>query len=100
MASRFRIEPPHDVRNDVHDLAIIFEEEAIGDAHRAGFCDAANVVAAEVEQHEMLCALLGVRKQIRGQAFVILGSCASRARSGDRPDGDLSLMHAHKDFRA
>src|SRR3546814_17843542 len=45
-----------DVRNDVHDMAVELDGIAVGDAHAAADRSAADVVAAEVEQHQMLGA--------------------------------------------
>src|SRR5208282_1985634 len=43
-----------DVGDDVHDMAIALDEEAVGHPDRPDPGDPADVVAAEVEQHEML----------------------------------------------
>ena len=67
-----RIEPALDVGDDVHDLAVIFEEELVGDLHGADLGDAADVVAAEVEQHQMLGALLGIGQQLVGERLVLV----------------------------
>src|SRR3546814_3022252 len=48
-----------DVRDDVHDMAVELDGIAVGDAHAAADRSAADVVAAEVEQHQMLGAFLG-----------------------------------------
>ena len=72
-------------------LAVIFEEEAVGDAHAADLRHAANVVAAEIEQHEMLGPFLGVGQKLVRQRLVFLGARAARTRAGDRPDGDLAV---------
>src|SRR3546814_2130456 len=52
-----------DVRDDVHDMAVELDGIAVGDAHAAADRSAADVVAAEVEQHQMLGAFLGVSEQ-------------------------------------
>ena len=47
--------------------------------------DAADVVAAEVDQHDVLGALLRVGQQLLRQRAVLLRRRAARARAGDRP---------------
>ena len=58
-----------DIRDDVHDVAVALDEEAVGDLHRADLGDAADVVAAEIEQHQMLGALLRVGEQLVRRAL-------------------------------
>ncbi len=59
-----------DVRDDVHDVAVALDEEAVGHFDRADLRDAADVVAAKVEEHEMLGALLGIGQEFCRQRFV------------------------------
>jgi hypothetical protein len=51
--------------------------------------DAADVVARQVDQHQVLGALLRVGLQFGGQLRVLLRRGAARPRAGQRPDGDL-----------
>jgi len=44
----------------VHHLAVILEKEGVGDGDGADLGHAPDIVAAEVEQHQMLGALLGI----------------------------------------
>ena len=83
-ASCFALELSLHIGHDMHDLAVIFEEEAVGDAHAADLRDAADIVAAEVEQHQMLGALLGVGEKLLGERLVFLRRGAARPRAGDR----------------
>jgi hypothetical protein len=62
-----------DVRDDVHDVAVALEEELVGDLDGADLGDAADVVAAEVEQHQVLGALLRVGEQLGGERLVLVG---------------------------
>ena len=99
-ASCAGVEPAVDVRDDVHDVAVVFEEELVGDLDRADLGDAADVVAAEVEQHQVLGALLGVGEQLVGERAVVLGRRAARPGAGDRADGDLAVAHPDQDLGA
>ena len=92
------VEPAQHVADDVHDVAVALDGEALGDAHRADLGDAADVVAAEVEQHQVLGALLGVGQQLGFQRLVLLGRGAAPARAGERADRHLAVAHAHQDL--
>src|SRR3546814_1673591 len=73
-----------DVRNDVHDMAVELDGIAVGDAHAAADRSAADVVAAEVEQHQMLGAFLGIGEQavaIRSEERRVGKECVSTCRS-------------------
>ena len=73
----------------MHDVAVALDEELVGDGDAADLGDAADVVAAEVEQHQVLGALLRI-----GEQFALPAPCpraALRPRgagAGDRADGD------------
>ena len=74
-----------DVGDDVHDVAVALDEEAVGHLDRADLGDAADVVAAEIEQHQMFGALLGIGEQFGGERRVLApASCRASAcrRSG------------------
>ena len=62
-------------------------------------CDAADVVAAEVEQHQMFGALLRVGEQFIAEKLVLPRGLAAPARAGDRADRHLALARPHQDFR-
>src|SRR3972149_1038946 len=68
----FRIELALDVGDDMHDLAVALDEELVGDLHARHLRYAPGVVAAQIEQHEMLGALLGVG---RSCSLSALSSC-------------------------
>ncbi|MNT70714.1 hypothetical protein D3C72_2091280 [compost metagenome] len=48
----------------MHDLAVAFDDEAFRDLDRAGRGDTAHVVAAQIEQHQVLGAFLGVGQKL------------------------------------
>ena len=87
-ASRLRIELALDIGDDVHDVAVALDEELVGDLDGADLGDAADIVAAEIEQHQMLGALLRIGEQFLFQRLVLVRRRAARPRAGDRADGD------------
>ena len=56
------------MRHDVHHMRVALDGEELGHAHRAVLAHAAQVVAAQVHQHHVLGALLGVGQQLALQA--------------------------------
>ena len=75
-----------DVRDDVHDVAVALDEEAVGHLHRADLGDAADVVAAEIEQHQVLGALLRIGEQF-GRQRRVLAAASCRAGACRRSAG-------------
>ena len=55
---------------------------------RADLGDAADIVAAEIEQHQMLGALLRIGEKLRLERLVLVRRRAAPPRAGDRADGD------------
>ncbi len=84
----------------MHDVGIVFEEELVGDLHRAGLGDAADIVAPEVEEHEVLGQFLGIGEEFCGQLGIAGRRRAALAGAGDGADGDVAILHPHQDFRA
>ena len=70
-------QPAGHVRGDVHDVRIPLDLHHVGELHRLVVGDAADVVASQVDQHDVLGALLGVGQQLLGQRAV-LGLVAPR----------------------
>ena len=68
-----------DGRLDVHDVAVAAHVHELDDVDGAGPADPLEVVAAEVDEHDVLGALLGVGEQLLGEAHVVLGGLAARA---------------------
>ena len=66
------------------------------DADGAGPRDAADVVAAEVDQHHVLGALLQVAEQLSLQPRVFSRVRAAAARAGQRPGLDAPALDLHE----
>jgi len=56
--------------------------------HAAGLRDAPDVVAPQIDQHDVLGALLGVGQQLVGKRRVFGWCRAAPPRAGDRPHRD------------
>jgi hypothetical protein len=81
-------------------MAVFFYAEAVGHGDAARYGRAANIVAAKVEQHQMLGAFLGVSEQSVAVGGVFGGIGAARAGARNRADGDFAAPNADKDFGA
>ena len=100
MTSCVGVELALDIRDDVHDMAVALDREFLRHLDRTHLRDPPDIVAAEIEQHQMLGAFLLVGQKLRREALVLGLRLAAPACSGDRPDGDFAVAHAHQDFRA
>ena len=89
-----------DVGNDMHNVAVAFDEEAIGDVDAADGRDVADIVTAKIEQHEVFGEFLGIVQERCRQRIVLGLGLAPRTRAGDRSNGDLALAQTHQDLGA
>ena len=72
----------------MHDVAIAFDEKLIGHLDRANVGNAADIVAAEIEQHQVLGAFFRIGQQFVFQRLVLMRRCATRTGAGNRADRD------------
>ena len=79
MLVRPGLEQALDVADDVHHVRVALDDEGVGHLDAAGLRDAADVVARQVDQHQVLGALLRVGRAARSR-------CA-RSASGEAPRG-------------
>ena len=75
---------------EVHDVAVMAGVHELDDVHRAGGADALEVVAAEVDEHDVLGALLGSSRRLLLERQIVLGTLATRAGAGDRVQDHLA----------
>jgi hypothetical protein len=84
----------------VHHVAVVLDGHEALDRHRAVFAHPPQVVAPEVDEHDVLGALLLVGEQLGGQSRVLLEVRAARARAGDRPGRDPAARDGDERLRA
>ena len=82
----------------MHDVAVAFEDHQVLDRHAAEFADAAQVVAGEVHEHDVLGPLLGIGQQFRAQGGVFRLRLSARPRAGDGPDFHPAILAPHMGF--
>jgi hypothetical protein len=81
-------------------MAVKFDHIAVGHGDAAALGDAADIVAAEIEQHQMLGAFLGIGEQAVAVFGILQRGLAARAGAGNRADGHFAIADADEDFRA
>src|SRR5690606_41193077 len=95
------------VGHQVHDVGIALDGHGVRDLDRAGLGNAADVVAGQVDEHDVFGALLRVGQQLLFQAQIFFLGGAALARAGQGADGDgfagAAVLEfavlAHQDFR-
>ena len=85
-----------DVAHDVHDVGVVLDLHQLVDADRTRRRDAAQVVAAQVHEHDVLGALLLVGEQVGAQPAVLGGRRTARTRAGERAREHGVAFDAHE----
>lgn len=67
----------------MHDMRITLDHRVLGQAHAADLDDPSDVVAPEVDQHQMLDGLPGVGQQLALQRPILLFGVPPPAGAGD-----------------
>ena len=83
----------------MHHVRVALDDQPLGDLHRAGGGDAPDVVAPEIDEHDVLGDLLGVVQQLLLELEVVALHGAARTRARDRPHGDLAAFDPHHHLR-
>ncbi len=73
-------ELPVDRRDQVHDVRVALERHVLRHPHRAELADPAEVVAPEIDEHDVLGALLLVALQLLGRGAGLPPRCVPRGR--------------------
>mmetsp|Transcript_21136 Transcript_21136/g.68381 ORF Transcript_21136/g.68381 Transcript_21136/m.68381 type:complete len:375 (+) Transcript_21136:286-1410(+) len=85
-------ERARDGGGDVHNVRVSFHLHELLHFDRAALGDGADVVAAEVDEHDVLGALLLVREKLHLDALVLFRAGPARARAGERAVRHLPLL--------
>ena len=83
------------LRGQVHHVAVALERHELVDVAGAELDDPPDVVAGQVDQHDVLGALLGVLEQLGGELAVVLVGAAAEPRAGDRTRDHPALEQLH-----
>ena len=77
----------------MHDVAVELDLHQLVDGHAAVLAHPTEVVAAEVDEHHVLGALLLVGEQLLRDPAILLGARAARAGARDRLGADVAPAH-------
>ena len=83
----------------MHDMRITLNHHLLGNFYAADFCDAADIIAPQVDEHQMLRQLFGVAAQFLFKFAITFGRRSAFARAGDRPHGDFVALLPHQYLR-
>ena len=84
----------------MHDVAVALDVAVVLDADGARHTDPAQIVAAQVDQHQVLGAFLLVGQQLLLQQLIFFFGVAAPSGSGDRVRRGTAVLHGHECFRA
>ncbi len=78
-------------------MAVAFHDHEFADLDGAILGDTADVIPGEIDEHDVLGALLRIGEEFGGEGFVLLRRLAPPARPGDGTDADAPLdrLHVH-----
>ena len=94
-----RPQPALDVRHEVEDVAVALHLHVLADRDRPGAGDPAQVVATEVDEHDVLGALLRIALELLGQEGVLAGVHAAGTGAGDRVGRELVALDLEQELR-
>ena len=79
-------------------MGVALHNHFIGQLHTTGFSNAANIVAAKVDQHQVLGNFLGVGEQFFLEGIVLLLIVATATGASNRPHCHLTILQAGQNF--
>ena len=82
----------------MHHVRVALDRHLLGDLDATDGRHPANVVASQIEQHDVLGDLLRIGEHLGGQCFVRLSAGTARPGAGDRPQRDYLALLAHQDL--
>ena len=98
IGARFVAKLAFERADEMHHVAVTLDEHQVLHADGAELADATDVVAAEIDEHDVLGDLFLVGAQIGFHRAVFCLICAARACSGDRSVLDRSAVDADEQF--
>jgi hypothetical protein len=85
--------------DQVHDVAVALDVAVVLDAHGAGDAHPAQIVAAQIDQHQVLRAFLLVGQQLLLEQLILLLGGAAPSGTGDRVRGGPAVLHGDQRLR-
>src|SRR5208282_6620089 len=82
--------------DEMHHVRIALDEHQAFDLHAAVHANAAKVVAAEVDKHDVFGALFRVGEKLGFELAVLFFVASARKRAGNRPVEDVAPLNLHE----
>ena len=83
----------------MHHVRIALDEHQPVDFHRTIFAHAAQIVAPQIDEHDVFGAFFGIGQQLRFELAVFIFVAPSRPRSGEGPVKRIAPLDLHEHFR-
>ncbi len=87
-----------DIGNDVHHMRIALNHHFFGNADAAGFAHAADIVAAQINQHHVFGDFFGIAEQILLLRQIFGGGFAAQAGAGNGAHDDVVALAPHQNL--
>ena len=87
------------IRNDMHHMTVFFHCHEIADFYAPKLCGSPNVIPRQVDEHQMLRALLRITEQICRILVVFRGVHPPTPSPRDRPNVNPPINRPHMNFR-
>ena len=82
----------------MHHMGVVLDSKLLCNLNGSDFRDAADIIATQIEQHQMLRAFLRIGEKVLGQSLVFCSILAPRPSAGDRPNRDCVVAEPDQDF--
>ena len=79
-------------------MGIALDHHFLSQAHAARFAHPADIIAAQINQHEVLGDLFLIGQQLRLKRLILLFGRTAPTGTGDRSNGHQSLLESHQNF--
>ena len=79
----------------MHDVTVAFHRHEIRERDGSECGDASDIVAGEIDEHEMFRPLLGVVQKLEAKGLVSLGGITALPCACDRADLHMAVGHLH-----
>ena len=83
----------------MHHMRVLLNHHEFGEVDRPELAHFADVIAAQVDQHDMLGALLFIGQQLFGEPDVFLAVFTPAAGARDGPNLDFAVVHFYQYLR-
>ena len=83
----------------MHDVGVTLDDHLLREPDGTCLGNATDIVAAQIDQHQVLCDLLLVAQEICLERFILIGGAAALTGACNGSDGDLAALKADQNLR-